>query len=326
MTSDAATAFGHRPDLDHVRGIAIGLVLAEHLIQSIYGLDAGPALGLTGMSVFFVLSGFLITSLLMREERVDLRRFYLRRIVRLAPALAVVSLFIVLMSIYRQREWVTGLLSTYTYTTNIAIQNGLQTDMFSHTWSLSIEEQFYLIWPVLLLLVPRRFVLPIALVAALGLFAGMGYYSTVTNVGGIAAGCALALSGRQGHRVLGPIGLCLIVAAVLTGERSIAVLGTVLLISAPMPLPSPLGPLGRRAYSLYLWHPPLILLLGPIGLGVSFLAAAASYRLVERPVLRRFHERLTPRRINQGGEVGQAVYLPDQPDSHRALHPDEGRA
>jgi peptidoglycan/LPS O-acetylase OafA/YrhL len=140
----------------------VALVVAYHLAP---GVVPG---GFLGVDVFFVLSGFLITSLLLDEARaraaVDLGRFYLRRVRRLGPALL---LLLALMAAYaarwatqgelgRLREhslWTLGYLANWrfiadgtTYTDVVAGQSPLR-----HTWSLAIEEQFYVVFPVLLL-------------------------------------------------------------------------------------------------------------------------------------------------------------------------------
>src|SRR6202012_1578080 len=145
----------HNAALDGVRGLAISLVLLFHFF--------GWRGGWIGVDVFFCLSGYLITSILRSEieasGRIDFRRFYWRRFVRLAPALFLVSAALLAWSRFsshgaaiRSSVWVAIL-----YLQNWAAPLGLAGRDLSmgHPWSLSTEEQFYLLWPLLLPLVIR---------------------------------------------------------------------------------------------------------------------------------------------------------------------------
>jgi peptidoglycan/LPS O-acetylase OafA/YrhL len=146
------------PALDGLRGVAILLVLACHA-------DPPPLPGgFVGVDLFFVLSGFLITSLLLRERRlsgrISLRRFYVRRALRLLPALyALVSVCLIYTYFERSPKQFSDALVVaravvlYFYNWHAYVVRSLQTvPMFGHLWSLSIEEQFYFIWPILLIL------------------------------------------------------------------------------------------------------------------------------------------------------------------------------
>ncbi|MEO8286913.1 MAG: acyltransferase [Chloroflexota bacterium] len=149
---------GHRPSLDGLRGIFILLVVAIHA-----GVPFMPGAGL-GVDLFFVLSGFLITCLLMQEwqqhSSISLKRFYIRRALRLLPALYVLLTLVgiialvwmkgeaalatqrgVMLSFIYSSNWFTLLFSDY--------QIGL--GLMGHSWSLAIEEQFYLVWPFVLI-------------------------------------------------------------------------------------------------------------------------------------------------------------------------------
>ena len=153
------------PSLDGLRALAVGLVLADHIGWG----PVGPASllwfakamhpGDLGVRIFFVISGFLITTLLLREyERrgtISLRRFYFRRSLRILPP------FIAFMTVYSIATaagvftWKPGdALYAWTLTMNFHVTEAAWT--LNHLWSLSIEEQFYLLWPSLLLLVGRR--------------------------------------------------------------------------------------------------------------------------------------------------------------------------
>ncbi len=166
------------PALDGVRGIAILLVFAVH---------TSPVLlrgGRIGVDLFFVLSGFLITSILLQEHRrrdaIHLGYFYMRRALRLFPALASVIAFALLyVALFKPDElalaldnalWVAG----YVYNWRIITSQPTWLDhhwMFSHVWSLSVEEQFYIVWPLVLIGLLRarqrvRFAVVIALIIA----------------------------------------------------------------------------------------------------------------------------------------------------------------
>jgi peptidoglycan/LPS O-acetylase OafA/YrhL len=150
-----------RPELEGLRGIAVVLVVAYH---------AGTALtgGFVGVDVFFVLSGFLITSLLLaelgRSGKIDLARFFARRIRRLLPASVLLLLvtsaaaFFVYSPI-EHRNLIISSFASATYLSNIYfarqaldyLGSAGNQNPFLHMWSLSLEEQFYLLWPFLLL-------------------------------------------------------------------------------------------------------------------------------------------------------------------------------
>jgi peptidoglycan/LPS O-acetylase OafA/YrhL len=171
----------HVPSLDGIRAVGVVLVFLFHL--RVAGFDAG----FLGVDIFFVLSGFLITTLLLNEMRetgrIALAGFWSRRIRRLMPALVVVLLVIAIVTgltaTFSERRSVRGdliattayvanwrFISTSSYFENTGVESPLQ-----HTWSLGIEEQFYLLWPLLLaLLIPllRRPRLTVAIPALLG--------------------------------------------------------------------------------------------------------------------------------------------------------------
>lgn len=152
----------HLVQLDGIRGIAILLVLMAH-----YGIHTFRAaepyersvdFGYLGVTLFFVLSGYLITRLLILEENrsgtISLKRFYLRRCLRLFPALWLYLLVVAGLTwagVLPWNPWTSFLCSLF-YVRNFWGQ-GHETD---HLWSLSLEEQFYCVWPVLFCLLPRQ--------------------------------------------------------------------------------------------------------------------------------------------------------------------------
>jgi len=153
---------GYRPALDGVRAFAVGAVLAVH-----GGLVRG---GFFGVDIFFVLSGFLITSLLIEEwvrtGRINLRAFYVRRARRLLPALfltiaGVGLLYAFFPELDRGLGYLWSALAAAFYVGNWAEafhSHGSLGDLglLTHTWSLAIEEQFYIAWPLLLMFPLRR--------------------------------------------------------------------------------------------------------------------------------------------------------------------------
>jgi peptidoglycan/LPS O-acetylase OafA/YrhL len=298
----ATPLIGHRPDLDGLRGLAIILVLVEHTAVSgaDYLLPITPAI--MGVTTFFVLSGYLITSLLMRERTIDLRNFYLRRAVRLGPALSVMLTVVAFVGIVQGTPWAAGVAAALLYVSNWAHTTDLDLGLAQHTWTLAIEEQFYLLWPVAMMLTPRPWLLPAATALAVtgsAMYAthtGPWFYSTLTNGAGLMAGAAAAMVGWRLTHGFGLVGVTLIGAAAVLWSQPLAIVGAVLVVSSPIEALLPLAAIGRRAYSLYLWSWPLVALLGgPLALVPTFVAAELTYRFVERPVLRRWHERLAPR-------------------------------
>lgn len=154
-----AVRLGYRPSLDGLRAFAVLVVMAHHAYVPFF---SGGALG---VDVFFVLSGFLITSILLeewqRDSDISLRKFYLRRVLRLLPALVAFLLVIQLhsLAVFRgTRFWNTekAIAAVLCYVANwVQAFELLNLGNLSHTWSLSIEEQFYLLFPLLLLLLLR---------------------------------------------------------------------------------------------------------------------------------------------------------------------------
>jgi peptidoglycan/LPS O-acetylase OafA/YrhL len=152
---------GYRPALDGLRAVAIIGVMIAHSFIWFPGLRV--AMGGVGVDLFFVLSGFLITSLLLREHETDgsisRTRFYVRRALRLLPALAVALVVVGVLSVVLHAN-----LSRH----NLSFPRSALVSLFfagnwfqyqlgalAHTWSLAVEEQYYLIWPTVLVLALR---------------------------------------------------------------------------------------------------------------------------------------------------------------------------
>lgn len=142
---------------DGLRAIAIIAVLVTHVVP-----DSLPG-GQLGVDLFFALSGYLITSLLLKEYdhfgRVSLKDFYIRRMLRLAPALVVYAVVVTGFALARDERNAWGeFFAVITYTMNFVAAFKLLGDSLSmgHTWSLAVEEQFYLLWPLLMIFLLGR--------------------------------------------------------------------------------------------------------------------------------------------------------------------------
>lgn len=163
----------YREDIDRLRGLAVLSVVAFHFDAPVYG-------GYVGVDIFFVISGFLITQIIQRETRAGLfsfAQFYERRLRRLLPALYLVVLASALPALYlllpsERLDFFRSIVAVVTFTSNILFWS--QSGYFDraavekpllHTWSLSVEEQFYLVLPILIWLLVR-FRAPRAVVAA----------------------------------------------------------------------------------------------------------------------------------------------------------------
>ncbi|TPI33049.1 acyltransferase [Mesorhizobium sp. B3-2-1] len=155
-------AASFRPDIQGLRALAVGGVVAYH-----FGLTALPG-GFAGVDIFFVISGWLITTHLMREitetGRLDLWRFYARRARRLLPAaifviLATLAAGTLVLAPQEQALYSRGAMYAAAYTINLWLLRwsfdyfaaDALSNPFIHFWSLSVEEQFYLVWPALLI-------------------------------------------------------------------------------------------------------------------------------------------------------------------------------
>lgn len=308
QTHDSRTSY--RPDIDGLRAIAVLAVVLFHI---------DPALlpgGFAGVDIFFVISGFLITGNILKDARspqgFSWREFYRRRILRILPVL-----FVVLLSVLVVGQFVLmpADLNTLSYSAlasllsaaNVYFAYFLDTSYFAddsnlqpllHLWSLGVEEQFYLLWPLLLIALQRRvsaiallgvtlalagasFVLAQALLKSEPMFA---YYMLPTRAGELLIGALLAvwLARRRAPlptlltMCLGSLGLLLIGASLawITEDLGFpgltalpSTVGAALLIWAGSAKTvgvnrllalRPMVLVGLISYSLYLWHWPLL--------------------------------------------------------------------
>jgi peptidoglycan/LPS O-acetylase OafA/YrhL len=297
----------YRPDIDGLRAVAVVLVVCFHAFP-----EAMPG-GFIGVDIFFVISGFLITGIIMREldqGRFSLLAFYGRRIRRIFPALITVLVAVLalgwlwmLPSAYAQLS--ADVLASAAFFSNIALM--LQSGYFDiesgkkpllHLWSLGIEEQFYLFWPLILMLAARMRVRFLAVTSVIGVacfalnVALIGrdpvatFYLPLTRAWELLAGAALAGGWRHisqtsaASNTRAAIGFVLIAAAVAVLDSKSAfpgwwavlpVAGSALILSAPAAwgcrhLLASTGfvRIGLISYPLYLWHWPLLVFFGII--------------------------------------------------------------
>jgi peptidoglycan/LPS O-acetylase OafA/YrhL len=305
----------YRAEIDGLRALAVTLVVNFHAFP-----EAMPG-GFIGVDIFFVISGFLITGIVGRkldQQRFSLMTFYSRRIRRIFPALVVVlAVTLVLGWLWMlpgpYAQLSSDVFASAAFFPNIALM--LQSGYFGvesaskpllHVWSLGIEEQFYLFWPLILMLGARlrlnllavscvialaSFVLNVALIDSnpVGTF-----YLPFTRAWELLAGAALACgwsrisqSGRASN-LRACVGLILIGVAlsVLDTQRAfpgwwalLPVTGTALLLSAPAAWfcrtvlgSRPMVWIGLISYPLYLWHWPLLVFFAIIKFGPLTLA------------------------------------------------------
>ncbi len=301
--------------LDGLRGIAIALVVADHAWSVGHG-------GSVGVTLFFVLSGFLITNLLITEEKttgsISLKNFYIRRGFRLLPAFLVYMLGSAILAMWFgssmgwiwQESW-----PALVYAANYVQELGVTMRLHWHTWSLAVEEHFYLLWPLLLGAITKRrrltFVgLSVGLLAVWDYVAfrhldGWGYSATDTNAYALGAGCLVSVARSRSSKFLlkswHPLaGVAFLVAA--TGipdsalRQPVVVVISALTVWACTEAPAgflafrPLRDLGKISYALYLWHIPILMTATtPAGrtlaVAVSLVVAWLSWHLLERRIL-----------------------------------------
>ena len=223
MSEPTPSPRGYRPHLDALRAAAIVAVLLDHLVPvAEWPVHLAPL----GVKLFFVLSGYLITGILL-ENRCKaaelgvapghvLRQFYLRRFLRIFPIYYLAIAVCVIFDLGRSREVWPWLV---TYTANVFMgQTGEWPTPMSHAWSLAVEEQFYIVWPLVLLWIPWRWMLP-ALVATVALGSGFKvwayasgandfvcWFSTPGSLDSLGAGALLALWQRGPELVPGRAG------------------------------------------------------------------------------------------------------------------------
>lgn len=341
-----------RPDVEGLRAVAVVLVVLYHAqVPALSG-------GYVGVDVFFVISGFVITGVLLRERNEtggsSLLNFYARRLRRILPAATLVILATVVASylllgyvsgdsVANDGRWAAVFLSNLHFAkagTNY-LTSMLPPSPLQNYWSLSVEEQFYIVFPTLFLLATRirrfatsrlrlAFLLTAVVVASYGLSIVQtassptaAYFSPFTHAWELAIGGLVAVASpglRDGHRSLatgfGWAGVVAVISSafLFNGQTAypgsivaIPVVGTALVIASGTPVLR-WGPewilrnrtfqwLGRRSYSFYLWHWPILVIAAEYA-GRSSLSTfqnlmlvagalaftVATYSLVENPI------------------------------------------
>jgi peptidoglycan/LPS O-acetylase OafA/YrhL len=310
--------------LDGVRGVAILMVILGHILHDGPWRFFASLCGYSGVAVFFVLSGFLITRGLLIEEQgegsINITRFYVQRIIRIWPTFYGFLLGLLILSSTNAIPASSAgtLLISASHLRNMG-GSGWQT---GHLWSLALEEQFYLLWPALLVILPRRHRLRLILLGVFFFSAGRlllldskgvvdGLYSRpelrfdTFMIGGL---LAIASSIQVGKVLAFASGLLLIpwmsIAPTCAPALDTAVAAGMIacflkwLIDNPGTVVSrlisskPLTSLGKVSYSLYLWQQVFF---GPAtslihGLPFTYiflpLSVYCSYRFLEVPSLR----------------------------------------
>lgn len=327
---------GRWPALDGLRGIAVLMVLVDHGGLGI----VGRPIGAMGVTIFFVLSGFLITHVIMTARargEWSMPRFLMDRMVRLLPALLVMQLVVAACWFLTRGEWgdVLKEIASATFYVQNFFYHQFETDLLAHAWSLATEEQFYLIWPLLLpwLLRCRRPLPWMALLIVASMLArlllategheDLAFASLPANACALLLGCLLAVdpakvkSGRV-QQTVPVLGLVAIAAGALLMDAP-ALYIVLPILAAPLAMivvmvALPGVPLlevrwlrftGRISYALYLWHWPVLVLADERyagrsalpWLGLSLVLAIASTLLIEEPLRRAWRTRVKAARL-----------------------------
>jgi peptidoglycan/LPS O-acetylase OafA/YrhL len=392
----SATGKARISALDGLRAVALLIIMGYH-----FGVGWLQG-GFFSLDIFYVLSGYLITGLLVSEYRkrsaIKLSAFWLRRARRLLPALLIVLVAVTLLvrfvsapGLYIDFRW-SALSALFYYSnwwqiassSNYFVATGAVSPL-THTWSLAVEEQFYLVWPLVVLAVMtlsrtfRRGIRVLLVVSVLGAVASALemallynptanttrlYFGTDTHAQSILVGSVLAcamtiIQMRRGHEGMAPaarsasartilvlVGLAglagtLILTYTLDGTSAVdyrggfmlSALSAAAIITAAVCVPSgviarglslrPLVWVGTISYGAYLWHYPVFVYLNADQTGLNglwllalrfastFALAAASYYLVERPIMYgtfwRSIKALGPSLVLMGGTVAVIV-------------------
>lgn len=340
-----------RTDIEGLRGLAVLSVLIYHAFSFIL-----PG-GFVGVDIFFVISGYLITTVLCEELKsnnsVNIKNFYIRRIRRLLPAFVVVvgSAFIFgsfILFRHELRNLAQHIVSSSFFTLNFRLIRE-SNDYFNrvselkpllHLWSLSIEEQFYIFWPILLSLIFRSkkaLVITFAILSVSFFFNIYWheslpitvFYSPLSRIWELMLGALLALRKTKltNNTWAAYLGLGLIVLSLLNAsefafpgwQALLPTIGTYLLLaSGPNNFVSnkilqqaPLGFFGKISYPLYLWHWPILafakILYGRKDLPLNFTVVCVSLSVVFAWLTYRYIEH--PIRFGRWSKKPQPLYL-----------------
>jgi peptidoglycan/LPS O-acetylase OafA/YrhL len=315
------------PSLDGLRAISVSLVLIGHLTRAGRASEFLMVYANTGVRMFFVISGYLITTILLNEHArsatINLREFYVRRAYRILPAAGVFMLFVSVVY-WHELRWI-DIGAMFLYLVNY---DAGAPWMIGHLWSLGVEEQFYFLWPSALKKWYRHKVLILlAVIVIAPVYSAICYHFKVPGGGygtfpavadNLAVGCLLAVFGSKIPTINSWVALAMLLVVVffpyfpantplrtllelfvLWPVMNISMTGLLLhVVQRPYGFlnVAPVVWLGRISYSLYLWQQPFFF--APAGqpaykllFGVAL--ACCSYYLVEQPVLRLREKRNT---------------------------------
>jgi len=293
----------YEPALDGLRGISAIAVLLLHTHVPFCSH------GGYGVNVFFVLSGFLITKILLEQSTVNIGDYLNRRLRRLVPALVLMATTVTLLV-----GWliprvapakIAQLILALTYSMDIAMWRGSPILPLSHTWTLAVEMQFYLIWPLVIARLKGRPNVQYVLLAS-WFFLVMIYkapteghfdFNPIPFIGPLLLGAAIAFHGKTIAPQAQWLGAFLLIAGFGFSPHLVEV-GTALLL-ASITSSSKIGTalswkpvvfLGTISYGIYLWHFPISYALErtpwfvnfPVTLATSIIVASISYFTVER--------------------------------------------
>jgi len=305
MSYSPALSMKYRPEIDGLRTISVLLVIFNHLNWSVF---SG---GYVGVDVFFVISGFLITQVLInsvQQNRFSIGEFYKRRIIRIGPAYflmlavtTIVSLFILLpdelLTYLRSVQYSLVFLSNLFMWQEIGGYFSARAEytLLLHLWSLAVEEQFYIVWPIVIWVLWRFFkhrtiivLVVLALIFSIAIseygvrhYPALTYFMMPTRAFELLIGALLAITPRYSlsaffEKALGAIGLVVILAsAVLFTDQTafpglhglLPCIGAALILYYSKPhqgvdgyllASAPMVYLGKISYPAYLWHWPII--------------------------------------------------------------------
>lgn len=323
------------PSLDGLRAVSISLVVVGHWAELRYHSDVAGAFANLGVRIFFVISGYLITTLLLKEYdrtlTIGLREFYVRRAYRILPA-AMAFMLPVFVIFWRELSWV-HIAAAALYLANFDFAHPW---FLGHLWSLSVEEQFYFLWPGVLKKWHRhRVAILVGVVALAPLYRVVCHmlqlhgkadetFPAVADV--LAIGCLLAIFAKRIPRIGGAWAAAMIVPVALVpiyvGGLHFHITAMLLFVLWPvMHLSiagllihavqrrywilnvSPVMWLGKVSYSLYLWQQ--LFAYGQHDRPWYFVLfavglASASYYLVEQPMLRMRERKVAERKVERG--------------------------
>ncbi|PQO40674.1 acyltransferase family protein [Blastopirellula marina] len=299
------SAIQYRPALDGLRAVAVIAVILFHLDSGIL-----PG-GFVGVDVFFVLSGFLITSIICKEEdagKFSFRKFYQRRLARIFPASLLVLVVVIFSAAYLYSPQDYASVGAQAFSAAFSLANikfmllgnyfeaSPDSQPLLHFWSLSVEEQFYIVFPVIIALLSRTkalrsYLVPVLSILLLGSLLACGlltlykptwaFYLLPTRAWELLAGAILAVVSKQGRDhsenldfILGLTGLVVILGAFAFIHEGpmfpgfiagVPVVGTLLILNSRRQTAFTeralsnrlLVTIGKMSYSLYLWHWPV---------------------------------------------------------------------